>query len=114
MQTSNDILKTNNIHRIGLKLAPVIIICIAIRWTVIPLTMFIFFQSCSKRKRSAGAHQLTNTDDRVLSTAKMLHIVPGTNSAITSLGKAAIIFIKTEFDISNSDINYSLSGVRVK
>ena len=45
-----------------------------------------YFQSCSKRKRSARAYQLTNTDDRVFSTSKMLHILPGANGATTTIG----------------------------
>ena len=51
------------------------------------LIMFtILFQSCSKRKRSAGARQLTGPDDKVFSTSKMIHIIPGANSATTNLG----------------------------
>ena len=46
----------------------------------------ILFQSCSKRKRSAGARQLTGPDDKVFSTSKMIHILPGVNSATTNLG----------------------------
>ena len=46
----------------------------------------ILFQSCSKRKRSAGARQLTGPDDKVFSTSKMIHILPGANSATTNLG----------------------------
>ena len=46
----------------------------------------ILFQSCSKRKRSAGARQLTGPDDKVLTTSKMIHILPGANSATTNLG----------------------------
>ena len=46
----------------------------------------ILFQSCSKRKRSAGARQLTSPDDKVFSTSKMIHILPGANSATTNLG----------------------------
>ena len=43
-------------------------------------------QSCSKRKRSAGARQLTGPDDRMFSTSKMLHILPGANAATITLG----------------------------
>ena len=46
----------------------------------------ILFQSCSKRKRSAGARRLTGPDDKVFSTSKMIHILPGANSATTNLG----------------------------
>ena len=46
----------------------------------------ILLQSCSKRKRSAGARQLTGPDDKVFSTSKMIHILPGANSATTNLG----------------------------
>ena len=53
------------------------------------------FQSCSKRKRSAGAYQLTNTDDRVFSTSKMLHILPGANSATTTIGTE--LFMQLEY-----------------
>ena len=51
------------------------------------LIMFtILFQSCSKRKRSAGARQLTGPEDKVFSTSKMIHILPGANRATTNLG----------------------------
>ena len=50
------------------------------------LSCSILFQSCSKRKRSAGARQLTGPDDKVFSTSKMIHILPGANSATTNLG----------------------------
>ena len=46
----------------------------------------ILFQSCSKRKRSAGARQLTGPDDKVFSTSKLIHILPGANGATTNLG----------------------------
>ena len=46
----------------------------------------ILLQSCSKRKRSAGARQLTGPDDKVFSTSKMIHILPGANRATTNLG----------------------------
>ena len=46
----------------------------------------ILFQSCSKKKRSAGARQLTGPEDKVFSTSKMIHILPGANGAITNLG----------------------------
>ena len=55
----------------------------------------ILFQSCSKRKRSAGARQLTGPDDKVFSTSKMIHILPGANSATTNLG----IFTSIHFHI---------------
>ena len=51
----------------------------------------INLQSCSKRKRSAGARQLTGPDDKVFSTSKMLHILPGANSATASLGTRVVL-----------------------
>ena len=50
------------------------------------ITFTTLFQSCSKRKRSAGARQLIGSDDKVFSTSKMIHILPGANSATTNLG----------------------------
>ena len=60
-------------------------------------TFSISLQSCSKRKRSAVVNQLTSTDDRVFSTSKMLHILPGANSATTTIGTGVVcIFVKLE------------------
>ena len=61
---------------------------------------YFLFQSCSKRKRSAGLKQLTNTDDRVFSTSKMLHILPGASSATTTLGKALISILTCQHAVS--------------
>ena len=61
------------------------------------LTFSISLQSCSKRKRSAAANQITSTDDRVFSTSKMLHILPGANSATSTIGTGEVcISIKLE------------------
>ena len=49
----------------------------------------LYFESLYRaavRKRSAGARQLTGPDDKVFTTSKMLHILPGANSATTTLG----------------------------
>ena len=74
-------------------------------FTLVDKLNFNHLQSCSKRKRSAGARQLTGPDDRMFSTSKMLHIVPGANTAITTLGNGCYFYLtitRTKFCNLNS------------
>ena len=85
----------------------------AIKRTNKQTKMFLIpLQSCSKRKRSAGARQLTGPDDKVFTASKMLHILPGSNSAATTLGMFVTepIFYGDFVDTTKNTVNTVFSS----